>query len=233
MKKYCKTKEQIVLEDGSVLDFILDCGDRKNMYLCVRDGQVILKIPANEPKQKALDFLLSKSDWIIKNLNKPQSSYGFTRYENGEKINLLGTAYTLRLITSHKYFPPYFSDCEIVAAACENMQKERLKLIVDKLLKDYAAEQIQSAFDRLCKKINLYPAKVTVKTMKTRWGSCSSDGKISINFNIIYHDMECLEYVVIHELCHLKHMNHSKDFWTLVEKYCPDRKRIRKQLNEK
>ena len=233
MKKYTKTKEQIVLRDGSVLDFILDCGDRKNMYLCIRDGQVILKIPAFESEQHALDFLISKSDWIKKNLNKHEIQHGFCTYDNGEKIELLGVTYALKYEYSDKYFEPYFSKNNIVTAVNDNMPKERIRLAVDKLLYDFAVKQIENAFVKLCEKTKLYPQKITVKNMKTRWGSCSSDKKISINFNIIYHDYECLEYVIIHELCHLKHMNHSTDFWTLVEKYCPERKRIRKQLNEK
>ena len=233
MNKHMRTKEQIVLNDGSVLDFILDYGDRKNMYLCIRDNQVVLKIPTRESKEKALSFLLSKTQWIKKNLDKPETNYGFITYENGETITLLGQVYTLKYERTDKYFKPYFNGNNIVVAVNETPDNERIKTTIDKLLAEFAKAEITKAFERLCKTTELYPKAVTVRSMKSRWGSCSSEGNITVNFNIIYHNPECLDYVVIHELCHLKHMNHSKDFWNLVEKYCPDRKRIRKELNDK
>ena len=233
MKRNVVTKEQIILGDGSVLDFILDRSERKNIYLCIKDGQVILKLPLFESKEKAVGFLISKSDWIKKNMsNRPKQEHGFSAYEDGEKIKLLGKEYTLELLDSNKYFKPYFSDNKIIAAVNESSTKERLVLSINKLLAEFAADKVDDAFQRLCPKTGLYPKKISIKKMKSRWSSCSSSGNISINFDIIYQDEECLDYVVIHELCHLKHMNHSKDFWELVEKFCPERKRIRKKLNE-
>ena len=90
MKKINITKEQIYLSDGSVLDFILDIGKRKNMYINIKEGQVILKIPIGYPKEKAYEFLISKADWIKKSLSKSKLQFGFKTYENGEKIKLLG-----------------------------------------------------------------------------------------------------------------------------------------------
>lgn len=232
MKKINITKEQIYLSDGSVLDFILDIGKRKNMYINIKEGQVILKIPIGYPKEKAYEFLISKADWIKKSLSKSKLQFGFKNYENGEKIKLLGDEYTLKLLDTKIFFEPYFKDNEIVIPVNENTTIGRIKYFSAKLLSDFAANEIDKAFKKLCKITGLYPTKITIKSMKTRWGSCSSDGHISINFDIIYHERECLEYVIIHELCHLKFMNHSKDFWNLVEKYCPDRKKIRKILNE-
>ncbi len=75
------------------------------------------------------------------------------------------------------------------------------------------------------------PQKLTVKTMSSRWGSCTSKGNIAINSKVVQFSRECIMYVCIHELCHLEHMDHSKDFWAMVEKYCPDWKRIRKIMN--
>ena len=227
-----KTKEQILLTDGSVLDFILDVGNRKNLYISIKDGQVLLKIPYGYSKEKAYDFLLSKSDWIKKALAKQTPNFGFKTYENGEKVKLLGKEYTLRLIESNKFFAPYFSENEIIVSINKSINQERIAYYINKLLLDFATREIECSCKKLCQITGLYPKKVSIKQMKSRWGSCSSNDNISINYDIIYHDRECLEYVIIHELCHLKYMNHSKDFWDLVEKYCPDRKRIRKLLNQ-
>lgn len=225
--------ESIVLPDGKEISYILDRGVRKNMYLCISDRQIILKVPARMPAEQARDFLLSKANWIEKNIARKATEHkGFADYSDGEIIKLLDEQYTLRLVHSRTYRPPYFSGSEIIVSVNNNTRPDRIKLSVDKFINDFTDEQIRNSFQRLCALTGLYPEKVTVKSMTRSWGRCSSDKRISINRNIIYHSQECLDYVVIHELCHLVHMNHSRDFWALVEKYCPDRIHIRKLLNE-
>ena len=73
---------------------------------------------------------------------------------------------------------------------------------------------------------------ITVRDQKTRWGSCSSSGTLSFNYRLIFAPPVILDYVVVHELCHLTHMNHSKDFWDMVERIMPEHKRCRKWLRD-
>ena len=73
---------------------------------------------------------------------------------------------------------------------------------------------------------------VTVKNQKTRWGSCSAKGNVNFNYQLAFLPDELLDYVVIHELAHRRHMNHSRAFWAEVEKYCPDYLERREQLKE-
>ncbi len=73
---------------------------------------------------------------------------------------------------------------------------------------------------------------ITVRDQKTRWGSCSSLGTLSFNYRLIFAPPAVLDYVVVHELCHLTHMNHSKDFWSMVASIMPDYKKHRQWLKE-
>ncbi len=72
--------------------------------------------------------------------------------------------------------------------------------------------------------------KIFIKNHKARWGSCSIRNNINFNYRIIFLSQELADYIIVHELCHLKEMNHSRKFWVLVEKIFPDYKKVRKEL---
>lgn len=82
------------------------------------------------------------------------------------------------------------------------------------------------------KKMGVTVGRVTIRNQKTRWGSCSAKGNLNFNYQIYYLPDELLDYVVVHELAHRRHMNHSEEFWKEVEKYLPMYQQYRKKLRE-
>lgn len=80
--------------------------------------------------------------------------------------------------------------------------------------------------------INVTYNGITVRNQKTRWGSCSSKGNLNFNYRLYYMPEELMDYVIIHELCHRKYMNHSKEFWDEVSRYCPDYATKRQKLKD-
>lgn len=89
---------------------------------------------------------------------------------------------------------------------------------------------IEKNANELIKETGLKPNKITIKQIKYAWGSCSSKKNITLNLELIKYSQQAIRYVILHELCHLKYMNHSKDFWNLLEKYMPDYKQIKKEF---
>ncbi|MBD3300141.1 MAG: DUF45 domain-containing protein [Candidatus Moranbacteria bacterium] len=100
------------------------------------------------------------------------------------------------------------------------LNKERARRMVEVLIKEYN-NFYGFEFNRIC-----------IRNQKTRWGSCSSNRNLNFNWRIVWLDPDCARYLVVHELCHLEELNHSKNFWRLVERQVPDYKIIRKKLRD-
>ena len=109
----------------------------------------------------------------------------------------------------------------------EKLTFEQIRELADK-----ACVTIPARVEYFAKVIGVTYGKITVRNQKTRWGSCSSKGNLNFNCLLMLAPPEVLDYVVVHELCHRKQMNHSKAFWLEVEKVLPNYKEVRKWLKE-
>ncbi len=101
-----------------------------------------------------------------------------------------------------------------------------------KLLAEQAVEVLPNIVKFYSEKIGVTYGRITVRNQRTRWGSCSSKGNLNFNCLLMLCPQEVMHYVIIHELCHLKELNHSKAFWALVEKHCPNYKQCKKWLKD-
>ncbi|MCI9336616.1 MAG: M48 family metallopeptidase [Lachnospiraceae bacterium] len=116
----------------------------------------------------------------------------------------------------------------------ENMvqaQRKRLE-ILEKRYKNAARAQFEMRAAHYRQLTGGHYTSITVRDQKTRWGSCSSRGTLSFNYRLIFAPPVILDYVVVHELCHLTHMNHSKDFWDMVAGIMPEHKTYRRWLRD-
>lgn len=96
--------------------------------------------------------------------------------------------------------------------------------------KEEAFALVENKIDYFRRVYNLCPTRISIRSQKTRWGSCSRKGNLNFNYRIVHLPEKYLDYIVVHELCHLKEFNHSRNFWALVELAIPDCKRIRKEI---
>lgn len=225
---------------GTNIQYLLNKDRRKNSYIQIKDGEVIVKVPKSSTQEYIDTLLIEKLNWIQRKLNQSKNSEHKLKYENGTDIFVLGKKLILlmnfsdkikrtRLENTGKELIIYFPN------DAKSLPKDELKLktkkIIDNYYKSIAKEEVASAMEDLKQRTGLFPLEWNIKNLKATWGICSSKKKISINQNLMAYSRYSIEYVCLHELCHLKYMNHSKEFWNLVEYYMPDYKKAKKELH--
>ncbi len=207
----------------------------KHMYMRILppNGDVKISAPSHISDREIIDFVKSKKDWILKKQkyiieNDIAAPY---KYDNGEKHPLWGKEYELQLISNVNVKNAFVMDDKIYLPIPKRSTIEKRKNILDELYRAELKKAIPGVLDKCSKIVGRTPTDITVRKMKN-WGNCKQNGKITLNLNLAKKDMECLEYVMIHELCHLIEFNHGKEFKRLMDKFCPNWKKIKKRLNE-
>ena len=155
------------------------------------------------------------------------------KYANGEKHPLWGKNYTLQLVKNDTVRDVLIDEEKFIMylPVAKRSTIEKRKKILDEFYRSQMKAAVPQALERCVKIVGKTPKSVNVRKMKN-WGNCKKDGRITLNLNLAKKDKECLEYVMIHELCHLIEFNHGKNFKKLMDRFCPNWKEIKKRLNE-
>lgn len=196
------------------------------------DKHIELKVPLLYNVDNVEPFLQKHYRWIFKRLDAPIISKSETkRFVSGELHYYLGKQYPLKIVISPDNNVTFQDDVIMVYA------KNDLPELIETLLERWYLSQARHVFQEISiplmkqmEKYNVFPKSFTIKKMKTRWGSCSSKGSISLNLDLIKLPEQCIKEVILHELCHLVHFNHSKAFYALMTAEMPDWKYWKKEL---
>lgn len=193
--------------------------------------------------QKIESFLNDKKSWILKHQNKfaqEAVQHPQKKILQSEKFPFLGAELELRfLVTPLK--KAFFSRTEkslnlhLPLAKWNQLTDEELALFISDLKFYYKKEAQAFISERIqvwSETMNLHPKLLKFRNPKTRWGSCNSKGVISINWRLIAAPVDVIDYILVHEISHLKHMNHSQNFWNLVEEYFPEYRKAEKWLDQ-
>ena len=220
------------LKDGTVMRVIVNAGKRKSISLHITDdGTPEVRIPYGFPINKVNEFLNKNLEWVREHKEYALEKIGLPKnYEDGEKIMLLGEPLIIRYVKADRYSEPQIHDGELRVAVSAFSSREQIVKSIDKFIAELAFKEIDACMKEIVSETGLVPTKVTVKPLTASWGRCISNRHISINYKVIAFDRDCIRYVCLHELCHLVHMNHSNEFWSLVSKYCPNYRKIQNRM---
>ena len=195
------------------------------------DLRIAVSVPLHASSKDIENFIQNKKEWIETTLKKIEMAKENKDNLKENIIRILGKKIEKKIIesdlerirltdTSIYIYSKDINNTKIEKKILE-WKVEKLKVILDEYLTKYTK--------LLNKNINYYQ----IKKLSSAWGIYHKrENYISFNFDLIEKDIECIEYVVLHELCHIFYMNHQKDFWALVEKYMPDYKARRKKLKD-
>lgn len=201
---------------------------RKTVALCVRDGAVEVRAPLKMPEHGIERFVASKERWILDKLEKSreqaerregfQLDYGGTvlyrgkeypvAAQNGNRVEFDGVAFLI---------PPGLTSGQIIGC-CVQLYRMLAKRVLTEIVMYFA------------QRMSVMPSAVKINGAKTRWGSCSAQKSLNFSWRLVMADDDVMDYVVVHELAHIKEMNHSVRFWALVEGILPEYRETRTRL---
>lgn len=206
--------------NNEVYDVVIEKKNNKNLYIRVKEDLTIL-VTTNylTTKKQILDVLDQNQSYIMKMIEKRKKET-----EKKEYILYFGNKYDL-------VFGNLFDEVEIAGNKIYAHDQKQFDKWYKKQMQNIFDEHYKMLYNKFEESIPFY--RMRIREMKTRWGVCNVKSKtITLNSRLIEYPLEALDYVIVHELSHLIHFNHSNSFWNLVAKYKPDYKRIRKELKE-
>lgn len=176
------------------------------------DGAV-LTLSHKASLEKALGFARSKADWLIHHLRKAPV---LVKLQEGAEIPILGKPCVIlhqpgRGIT-------HLDNGKLVVHGSAEFIHRRAKDFLYKMLQAYCLEVAQGMAEGLDRKV----LSVRISAMRSRWGSCAASGRLAFNWRLVFAPQEVVHYLIAHEVAHLVEMNHSKRFWQVVARLCPD-----------
>lgn len=192
----------------------------KNLSIKINsDGQVVVTSPRFVPKFLIKKFIKKSQDWI----NAQQQKRLKQKQHSSNSVNIFGKKYQKNIIHDlNKKFGIFINKQKLVVNLVNpNIPKKTVSHKINTFLKNTAAKYIIPRAHQLAKKMELDFNKITLREQTTRWGSCSSKKNLSFNWHLVHFNPEIIDYVIIHELSHLKHLNHSRQFWQFVKQYDP------------
>ena len=220
--------------NGSEIRYEFKRSNRRSVTAKIRrDGVIEVKAPLLYRESDMLVFLNQHRRWVFNHLDRLQNADNQQKkYISGEIHFYLGKQYTLQVVKSGKN-SVFIEGNSLIINSKYPENQEYLEVLLNKWYRNQAkkvfAELLPPIIEKF-KKYNVAPAKISIRDMRSRWGSCSRKGNISLNLQLIKLNENCIRQVMVHEMCHLVYFNHQAGFHALMDEMMPDWKLWKKEL---
>jgi predicted metal-dependent hydrolase len=228
--------EDIILYKISDIEFRIIRSRRRTLGISVLpDASVIVRVPYRTSERTILKMITDKSGWIRKHRDYYREHVEIRKtrsFSNGSIHPYRGNDLTLNICESQRQFVK-FNGKSIEMGLIQHQDETSIRKQLQKAYKNEALTHLPIMLNDILEKhkeLNFRPTGLAIRSMKRRWGSCSGKGKITLSSELIKLNDTCIEYVIVHELCHLKHHNHGAQYYKLLSDLFPDWKKIRKEM---
>ena len=224
-------KQVLTLPNGETILYQLERRSRRTIGLKITDDGLVVHAPRRIFEFELHRVLQEKAKWIIDKLEARKNNYvPPIEWVDGELLQLHGNLIELNIVLHAKNKQPELSNNVLLIASPEANNHAAIRRKVTQWYKKHALLDFSRRLEILAAKLCVKTPPLTLSNAQSRWGSCSSRGDLRLNWRLLQAPPHIINYVICHELAHLKEMNHSARFWAIVEQLFPDYKRAEKEL---
>ena len=215
---------------------------RRHVHILVNDeGTIEVRAPWRFSVRKAREVLRENAEWVLNSLDTARERLAQrTRLVTGTRIPLLDGS--LRLDVRPQAQVDMFECARswrgraerrgaVLRVSTASLGDDELRALIERWYRREAATFLAGRVEHYAPRLGVRPSRLTIRGQRSRWGSCSGRGTVSLNWRLMMVPGALADYVVVHELCHLRHMNHSPQFWAMVSGVIPDYRQRRHGLN--
>jgi predicted metal-dependent hydrolase len=205
---------------------------RRSIGLRIDDRGLTVSVPLRSSEKWLHSVLQDKARWVVEKLEGWQvSEPAETRWADGETISYMGELLGLRVVQSLFAAPAQKRLKELWVFVANDSETAKIKRAVSFWYQHEAEQLFAQRVAHYAVLLNVEPRAVKLSSAKTQWGCCTAQGVVRLNLQLIKLPLRLIDYVVVHELAHLREMNHSAKFWDVVQMACPHYARLRNELN--
>lgn len=223
-----RTSEQVSALAELGFDYTLKRSSaRRSVAVSIKDTEVTLSAPYSVCDRELHRWLAGRRDWVLNKLheqNQRAQEIPERHYCTGDKVRYLGVDYPLEVVVAPRSALKFSPERGFTVALGPSSKSDadRVQGILQQWFKRQARELLLDKTAYLCDQMQLEFSEMQLRRTKSKWGHCTSKGVIQYNWLILTAPEPVIDYLVAHEVCHLRHLNHSRAFWALVGQACPD-----------
>lgn len=216
---------------NNIINYTVGKSNNSNLYISVQNGEVSVKAPWYFTKNRIQEAVEEKRNWIMEKLKE----YSKQEELSLKPIKVFGVEYNLKVV----YKNIAVIECNIykniveigLPKKCKKLDDETMtNILIDKMYKKIAERELEVIMEKVRLEVGFAPEDYEIREMTNCIARCTEDKRILINPVIVKYEKELIEYIVLHQFCHLKYKGHTKRFYELLKKYCSNYLELDKRL---
>lgn len=221
---------------NNVITYTVNKATTGNMYISFQNGEVVINAPWYTTSSQIQRAVEEKKQWILNKMKEYEKSCEIKKeYKKIETIKVLGKNYDIEMQYKNIKAPSLSFENNKIQVVLPNQfrkmeNQEIVNVLMNKMYEKIAEREIENIMEKTRILLNIAPDDYELKKMENAVAKCTNN-KIIINPNIVMYSKDLIEYIILHEFCHLKYKNHTKSFYNMLKTYMPDYEEKAKMLN--